>query len=151
MLLLSLGKPMITETVPLYEKFFAKVTYKGKKFPMVIITNTMPFSEIKYLLRGLFMHAKIAVEVERGEGMIDLGDFIPRVIVIATTKPYIEVASFDRGMENRFVYYDGTDFWGFNPEIKKYVKVHGKERILSKIRAIHDGAPFVGEEEIVVG
>jgi hypothetical protein len=122
----------------LWGRYEALIKYKDSKFKTVVFANVVSVSEFLRTLRGLFMHAKVALEKKKDEP-ITLLDIEPKIALFTISKPTMSIAN----RENRFIYYDSKDFLAYT-EDKKFAPVRNNDALLHEISEILTLAPDRG-------
>ncbi|MGC8578038.1 MAG: hypothetical protein ACP5IT_11465 [Thermoproteota archaeon] len=123
----------------LWGKYDAKVKYKNNLFKTIIVANVVSVQDFLRTLRGIFMHAKVALDRKRDEP-ITLLNVEPKLVLFTIAKPTISVAN----RENRFIYYDSKNFLAYT-EKKDFAKVQNKDMLLNEISEVFNLAPERGQ------
>jgi len=136
----------------LWGKYEAEIKYKNSKFKTIVLANVVSASDFLRTLRGLFMHAKVALE-KRKDDFVTLPNLEPKVALFTISKPTMSIAN----RENRFIYYDSKNFLAYT-EDKKFAPVKNNDALLNEISEALALAPDRGsifidldEKKIEVG
>ncbi len=124
----------------LWGRYIAEVKYKNSIFKSIIVANVVPIKDFFKTLKGLFMHAKIAVRNKEDNSVL-LGNVEPKLIMFTFSEPTISMAN----KENRFIYFDKKDFIAYTLPNKTFQKVANKDVLEKEIADVYNLAPGRGE------
>jgi len=124
----------------MWGKYVAEIKYKNSTFKSIIVANVVPMKDFFKTLRGLFMHAKVALEKKQDEQVL-LNEVEPKLVMFTVSNPTISIAN----RENRFIYFDRQNFLAYSLPEKSFKKVANKELLEKEITDVYSLAPPRGE------